>query len=343
MDKKGEVNSHIIIYALVVIIAVVILAFGVKMIGNFLDSSCQAELKAASLDLTESIEALANRVGNTEEKTFASACGIDRAYFVDLPQVLPEMFSSYPEIQSSIREGQGNNMFFYKQNELVYAIKTKLDMSFPHFTCAKSIGGGIRILLTVSKGGTDIKDATAGKSPCNGIESAFGQESTLPANIQQAVSASTGLKDTVVQDNYKAALPGLLPARCVVSDDRKKMQVLIGYNHELENLSVYHILPYYIDDAYQTFITGIYPIEIDDESETSDIETFVSDRYIFYRLGKTFADQGVILIEYDFDGDGVPAEANDYCNIVQIEKNYCTQDIQCTYGVCRTDNHCAVP
>ena len=344
MQKKAQISENILVYAIMAIIVVLLLTFGINALGKYLQGKCQAELQQFKIDVVSSADGLAHFSGAAEIKTYSGICNADRIYFIDPDNSLPETFEDKKEMDDSLSTGGTNNVFLYSGNTLLDSFSTgRLSIGFPYFACIQNKNSKFKFTIEGRPFGIDILETKASEL-CNPSAS-----TTLDADKIDYISAKTNMTSSFIKDNSDKTNFVIEQPVCLKTDNQTVLKVIVGYKSELTNVSVYHSLPGCI--AENLILIG----DISDSTSVASSSTLSSlqknwlgeseNNLAEFKFKSTTSTNGVFEISYSLRSK-IDDNCQDYCNITVINNNACDFNAPlpangCLPGyVCRDDGLC---
>jgi hypothetical protein len=334
MRKKSQMNSQILVYALIVIIAVMIFAFGAKMIAKFVFGKCETEFKTMKVDFSSSADSLANRPGDREEKAYQIGCNFDTMMMVDTQNVLPEEMVQFPEIANSIEEGKKENVFVYKDGKLYDLFYAKADISFPHFICMKPIDNAFRFSLVGKPKGVDIKETYPANATCN--PTVAYQTPEMLEHELETISQYSNMKRTVVNSLYDASKSYLRNLAClpfIDTDGFGGLLIILDHERKLSNLHLYHFVT---SDLSGTPTWEFLPLELEEHASMDPNVNIIQSTgaalptapygypmLTHFEFDESPDDKGTMIIKITDLDRNFEQDAIDYCNIVAIDQQQC--------------------
>ncbi len=172
MNKKAQLSGTLLTVIIVITIFTMALVFGYNAINKVTQTGYLAESILFEKKIKEDIVYMHSQPGSVIEETYSLPETItNKVYFIDPeelvglknvldndePGTMKEIIASAPEILDEAIDKTGNNMFFYKDDELVKAEKVdNVYVSFPYFQCFKPFNGKIEMYLEGYQGKTEL-------------------------------------------------------------------------------------------------------------------------------------------------------------------------------------------
>lgn len=152
--KKGELQSTLLFYSVVVIVVGLVVYFGYAGIRNMTQRSSEVKLVEFKAELESGINYLAQKKEAVEKKSYELP-GIKTVCFFDLANtdyILEDsMLDKYPLIKDSLTDGSSYNMFIVTDSNdiLPYEIPGFKTQNYidPYYNCIDVIQGKLNIVM----------------------------------------------------------------------------------------------------------------------------------------------------------------------------------------------------
>ncbi len=150
-NKKSQIISEIFKYALVGLVAALVLILGYKGITSVKDKGCSTEMVKFETEIKNIGGTL--RYGTKELQSFSAPCGADKLYFIDSKAELGGI--SNPLIKDAVK-GSTANLFLLKDATLEKSLDIgSIEIGGNHILCLLPKSG--RILVFVEGAGNSVK------------------------------------------------------------------------------------------------------------------------------------------------------------------------------------------
>ena len=172
MKRKAQLSGTLITWIIVILIVAMSLVFGYNAINKVTQTGDLAESTIFEKKIKADIFYMYSQPGSVIEETYSlPETMANKVYFVDPeelvklkneldivePDTMKEIIASALEILDEAIDKTGNNMFFYKDGELVKAEKVdNVYVGFPYFQCFKPFNGKIEMYLEGYQGKTEL-------------------------------------------------------------------------------------------------------------------------------------------------------------------------------------------
>lgn len=144
MGKRSQIYGQVFIYVLAVLIAGMILLFGIKAVNDITNRQCKIEYPVFIRELMSTTAEMKH--GDMKIKEFNMPCKTNKFIFVDseAEESLAGL-STYPIINDALESGTAN-VFILDKSEIKESFRMdNLKIGFPYYKCYKSINEKISI------------------------------------------------------------------------------------------------------------------------------------------------------------------------------------------------------
>ena len=161
MQKRGQISSEILVYALTVVILGVILVMGYKYFSSSKNLMDKGELVQLQSRLAADVATIGKEYGRYKKSSYSVPQNLDEVCIADLNQkskILDgKLINYYPLIKDSLNSGASKNVFFVGAKEQhSYYIKGIQINHYPYISCFKSKNNKAEIGLESLGGGTTL-------------------------------------------------------------------------------------------------------------------------------------------------------------------------------------------
>lgn len=158
MKKKGQIDSHIFVYILAVLILGAIFFIGYRLIAHSSSAINKGEVIQLKNKLAADINSVGKEFGKFKKVAYVLPAKLNEVCFVDLTKkndvVSSKLIDFYPIIKDDIKSNSGNNLFFFGSADKVsYAIGDFEINHYPYLSCFKSQEDKINLGLSGLGGG----------------------------------------------------------------------------------------------------------------------------------------------------------------------------------------------
>ncbi|MBS3114782.1 hypothetical protein J4448_06810 [Candidatus Woesearchaeota archaeon] len=161
MQKRGQISSEILVYALTVVILGVILVMGYKYFSSSKNLMDKGELVQLQSRLAADAATIGKDHGRYKKISYPVPQNLDEVCIADLNQkdkiLSSKLISFYPLIQDSLNSGANKNVFFIGATEQNSYYTQGIQINhYPHINCFKSKNNKVELGLEGLGGGTSL-------------------------------------------------------------------------------------------------------------------------------------------------------------------------------------------
>ncbi len=200
MQKRGQMSAmHILVYAIVAIVAVLIFYFGYRAVFGVTQAEKQSAIELLKLQQKADISKISLQEKTMRSYAYALPSDYDEFCFVDLTKKnqipaanLTNLKSKYPIIYNSIQSETNYNAFLIGKDTISYNVGSVKINCPPYYACFNKTGArlvyrlsGMRSYATPSDvciEGVNLPPSVEGISPDKSIELVIGATQTFKAN-----------------------------------------------------------------------------------------------------------------------------------------------------------------
>lgn len=161
MKKRGQIDSHILVYALTIAIVGIVIVMGYRFIsqsGKVMDKS---ELLQFKSKLASDIKVIGNDYGAFKKITYTLPKNLQEVCFADISKksdiLSSKLIEFYPIIKDSISSNEGDNVFFIGEwDEQSFSIPNAAINHYPFMNCFHQDKGRIEIGIEGLGGGNSL-------------------------------------------------------------------------------------------------------------------------------------------------------------------------------------------
>jgi len=146
--KKSQIQTQLVLYIFVLVIANLILFFGSKMIIYMGDQIDRADQIKFQEDVKKQIIDLQQSFGKIEVKKFSLPSGYSEVCFFDInKEIETNALNKYPLVKDSIASKTKKNVFLIKDKDMKYSFYAEniTFSDYPFYYCYKTEGGFVQI------------------------------------------------------------------------------------------------------------------------------------------------------------------------------------------------------
>lgn len=152
MKKRGQIDSHMFVYILTVLIVGIVIFVGYKFIAQSKSTVNKAEVLQLKNRLTFDIASVGKEFEKFKKITYALPENLDEVCFVDLTKesdaLSSKLMDFYPIIKDNIQSQAGDNLFFFSSgSQQSYSIQNFEINHYPYLHCFKRQEGKITLGL----------------------------------------------------------------------------------------------------------------------------------------------------------------------------------------------------
>lgn len=158
--KRGQAFWEIFRYILIILIAGMIIFFGVRAFNRLRESSCKTELMLFEENLKKSVYEASTQIGGINEIKIGVPCRADRIYFADIKKNLSSFAKSVydlPMVADFIISGVKENAVVIKDGKVIGSFYAgDIELRKPYFVCSDTSRGMINLYLSGRGDSTEI-------------------------------------------------------------------------------------------------------------------------------------------------------------------------------------------
>jgi hypothetical protein len=160
MNQKGEIESRVFVYILIVLFMAMLFLFSYNGILKLLDTACKTEIAGFKRDITGLASPL--DFGDVKEFKKKLPCGSRKLIFVDKNESITPHHIADPILRDNILGESESSLFLFKDDSLVFSAKAdSYEIPYPYYECLYSRNNRVNFFL---EGGDDKALLTPG---CN--------------------------------------------------------------------------------------------------------------------------------------------------------------------------------
>jgi hypothetical protein len=145
MKKRGEIQSQVFIYILIILFVAMLFLFGYSAIEKLTELFCKSDHVKFKSDLekTKGIEA-----GSRKEFTFRLPCKADKTFFVDRDKMITPSHVEDTLLRHSFTGMDDNTLYLTKDNSFFQSYKAlNYEIPYPYYECLVRQNGRINFFL----------------------------------------------------------------------------------------------------------------------------------------------------------------------------------------------------
>ncbi len=151
--KKAQIQSELLKYILVTVVAFLIIVFSIILIRNLSEKKREAELVGFKSDIASSIEVIATRYGSVDREIFEIPEDIELVCFLDLSKreeiLETPLVDKYIFMKDSLESEAAQNIFLIANDMLSDTLydENVCFKSYPYYQCVETSFGQLDLLL----------------------------------------------------------------------------------------------------------------------------------------------------------------------------------------------------
>ncbi len=281
MEKKSQIQSELLRYILITVVAFLIIVFSIMLMRNLRERQREADLIGFKEDVSSSIEVIAARVGSVDREVFTLPEDIDLVCFLDLDKrdkiLETPLVDKYVFIKDSLESESEQNVFLIA-NDILSDVFYEEDVCFenyPYYQCVEATYGTLDMLLE-------------GLGSCATIHtnySAFISDNKRNTSKYERIELGGFLaEDTDNPTNYRDILQ-IIPLAFVNSKDSYRQYPYVVYHGDIDDNKIRDLMD---EKGINTTIIfrgadpGEYTLEEGGKYYTIIDENLDKDNYLSY-------------------------------------------------------------
>jgi len=155
--KRSQIQTHLFIYILAILVLALILLFGYRAIDSFRDKGKQATMLTFKTSLANEVERVSLSFGEVSIVDYTLPTEYSEICFVDSSVINSKDYakipSTYPIIQGAVESGSENNVFLVSGISEPFSNVGQIKVT-NFFKCARVMDGKFRLRFEWSSRGT---------------------------------------------------------------------------------------------------------------------------------------------------------------------------------------------